>query len=274
MWHPEGNGHHTISFLSKNSWWDIGLLIKSKEDYITGRGIQPVIKMSFVDEQNCAGNEEEEWSGQKSFGGCHERKMEKMSTALERDEIGIYGTTVNGNTMSGGDFLNGRRQFLGSSMSNKSDMSLQHEERSGCGHLDDFTDKDVELSKLGSRATSEEDVGLAQSCSDCIADRLSAPTQGCSKTNSMDRQSSEQLRQRRQTGNISKLSKHVKLKSEFDTCGEFSWGLCQVLVTLTLFVGCGTAFNVDTRTAVVQSGPEGSMFGFSVAQHKDQSQNW
>jgi hypothetical protein len=33
-------------------------------------------------------------------------------------------------------------------------------------------------------------------------------------------------------------------------------------------------FNVDTRTAVVHSGDRRSMFGFAVAQHRDQSMKW
>ena len=33
-------------------------------------------------------------------------------------------------------------------------------------------------------------------------------------------------------------------------------------------------FNIDVRTASLRRGEDGSMFGFTVAQHVDRGQNW
>ncbi|XP_076460948.1 integrin alpha-8-like isoform X2 [Babylonia areolata] len=45
-------------------------------------------------------------------------------------------------------------------------------------------------------------------------------------------------------------------------------------VMMMLCAGVGECYNVDTVTAVVHQGEPGSMFGFSVSQHIDQSTNW
>ncbi|KAI8793168.1 integrin alpha-PS2 [Biomphalaria glabrata] len=47
-----------------------------------------------------------------------------------------------------------------------------------------------------------------------------------------------------------------------------------MLVLLLLLASGAEAFNIDLRTAVVHHGPAGSFFGYSVAQHIDQSTNW
>lgn len=46
-----------------------------------------------------------------------------------------------------------------------------------------------------------------------------------------------------------------------------------VFLVMTM-LGWGDCYNVDTVTAIVHSGESGTMFGFSVAQHVDQSTHW
>ena len=47
-----------------------------------------------------------------------------------------------------------------------------------------------------------------------------------------------------------------------------------VVVMGLLMADMAVCFNVDTKTAIVHEEEAGSMFGFSVAQHVDQSTNW
>ncbi|XP_067649238.1 integrin alpha-8-like [Haliotis asinina] len=47
-----------------------------------------------------------------------------------------------------------------------------------------------------------------------------------------------------------------------------------VVIFLSLFLQDGSAYNVDIEGAMVHSGEVGSMFGYSVAQHIDQSTSW
>ncbi|KAL8622402.1 hypothetical protein ACOMHN_041730 [Nucella lapillus] len=78
-------------------------------------------------------------------------------------------------------------------------------------------------------------------------------------------------------------SRRVAMKGirEEDTaalCSCYRWKSRFDVVVLVLVVvmvcGGGECYNVDTVTAVVHGGEPGSMFGFSVSQHIDQSTNW
>ena len=45
------------------------------------------------------------------------------------------------------------------------------------------------------------------------------------------------------------------------------------LMFVTMVTRCH-GFNLDLATRTVHHGPRGSMFGYTVAQHKDGTQNW
>ena len=47
-----------------------------------------------------------------------------------------------------------------------------------------------------------------------------------------------------------------------------------LLVTIALMISGVTSFNLDSGQAVVYSGQQGSLFGFSVAAHRDQKTGW
>jgi hypothetical protein len=65
--------------------------------------------------------------------------------------------------------------------------------------------------------------------------------------------------------------------------GLYRWAAApqmMILLVLLLFSShCVTSFNVDVNSKVIHEGPRKScdgdcMFGFSVAQHKEQGQPW
>ena len=47
-----------------------------------------------------------------------------------------------------------------------------------------------------------------------------------------------------------------------------------VTIIIALMVSSVTSFNLDSGQAVVYSGQPGSLFGFSVAAHRDQKTGW
>ncbi len=73
------------------------------------------------------------------------------------------------------------------------------------------------------------------------------------------------IEQKKTTENLtSKVKKPLGIFS-FSIFQQFTWILFSFSVLEQLTIA--HAFNVDLRTAVVQKGPKGSMFGYSVAQH-------
>lgn len=48
----------------------------------------------------------------------------------------------------------------------------------------------------------------------------------------------------------------------------------RLLAGLCSLVGTAGGFNVDLPSALVHRGPEGSMFGFAVSQHRDRGSSW
>ncbi|XP_076465711.1 integrin alpha-8-like isoform X2 [Babylonia areolata] len=76
----------------------------------------------------------------------------------------------------------------------------------------------------------------------------------------------------------SDVKKAAGFQRQSRRCRRWGRGFGEVFVLVVLVVmmmgEVGESYNVDTVTAVVHQGEPGSMFGFSVAQHIDQSTNW
>ncbi len=51
-----------------------------------------------------------------------------------------------------------------------------------------------------------------------------------------------------------------------------TWTLVLVLTGMSL--ESAEAFNIDIPSVITHRGPSGSMFGFSVAQHRDSNVSW
>lgn len=47
-----------------------------------------------------------------------------------------------------------------------------------------------------------------------------------------------------------------------------------ISLVICQYYGGGQGFNMDIDSALIHRGPDGSMFGFAVSQHKDNGNSW
>ena len=50
--------------------------------------------------------------------------------------------------------------------------------------------------------------------------------------------------------------------------------IIKLVIIIVQLLGLVTAFNIDVDSVVVYKGEEDSLFGFSVASHRDQGNGW
>lgn len=72
------------------------------------------------------------------------------------------------------------------------------------------------------------------------------------------------------SGKISESTLRVWIKLNKDFTSTLSCALFVFLCNLCAV----SSFNIDIPTAVIQRGPGGTHFGFSVSQHKDRGTSW
>lgn len=132
------------------------------------------------------------------------------------------------------------------------------------------------MSQIHTMHTSEELVHccLCRQTSTIAAEIAASPNRGCI-SNSQDKEFREE---KSAALSSSPSGKAIKDNVKNGRLCALELGLqttyLAVMATVLILVPSAGAFNVDVQKAIIHTGENGSMFGYSVTQHIDQSTNW